>query len=94
MPTSCNRPVEPKPPSKVAPEPITVKTSLFTPDSVHQNRRQVRVGNAILRLLRHRLARHCHRWEAVPDAAQRARLNAKSDQHITVKGTRPGNGLK
>jgi hypothetical protein len=31
MSTSCNRPGEPKPPfEEVAPEPITVKTSLFT----------------------------------------------------------------
>jgi hypothetical protein len=74
----------------------------IAPDSVHRNRRQVRVGNAILRLLSHRLARHCHSWEAVPDAVLRQRTQCRltcSTQHEVrpahYRQRRPsGNGLK
>jgi hypothetical protein len=44
------------PPSEAAPEPITVTTSPFTGlllDRIHLQRRQVRIGNAILQRLKH-----------------------------------------
>jgi hypothetical protein len=75
----------------------------ITPDRMHQNGRQVRVGNVILRLLKHQVVglrdtaiagRHyLTLYVNGLSTAQRDRLDVKPDQPTAVNGACPGNGL-
>jgi hypothetical protein len=75
----------------------------IAPDRVHQKRYQVRVGNAIIQLIKYHIVglrdtvmavrRYLTLYVNALSTAQRARLNVRSYQHTAVKGAHPDSGL-